>query len=85
MIELTKGERTEWRQFISKGAGLKAMLLLEQIKPGITEDAHEHNIIFRAGKEQGYNACLNELRELAFGEEAPQIEENPGLTPTKRR
>lgn len=85
MIELNRGERAEWRQFMSQGTGHKVMLLLEQLKPGITECPEPHNFGFRAGKEQGYNACLNELRELAFGEEETQIEENPGLTPTKKR
>lgn len=84
MIELTKGERAEWRQFITTGAGNKIMLLLEQMKPGITESTEPHNFAFRAGIEQGYNRCLSELREIAFYKEEAPIDENPGLEPTRR-
>jgi hypothetical protein len=77
MIELTKQDKIAWRRFIGSEPGMNGMLWLRENIPGIFTGP-EHEIVFNAGRSEGFKAALDKISEtLILREPEDQNADNP--------
>lgn len=83
---LTKADRIEWRRFLNSDPGVKGLSFLEELSPAIYENDHAHNILLKAGEQNGHLLALKQLRALQNFEEPPQSDdESSPLDPIRTR
>lgn len=73
MTELKKVTQLAWRKLLLSDAGIEGLLVLRERGPQIYQ-GDSHNIIFQAGKVEGYREALLLMQEFIAAE--PKKEEN---------
>ncbi len=68
MTELTKVAKLSWRKQLISDQGKEGMLVLREAAPRVTGNGDSHKIVFESGKNEGWNACLDAIYELASAE-----------------
>lgn len=75
--ELRKITSLTWRRLITSEHGIEGMLVLRERGPNIGS-GDPHQIIFNAGRVEGYKECINNIMDLIAAEEQKQSDtENP--------
>jgi hypothetical protein len=72
MTELEPATQVQWRRFLSSDAGIKGMLYLRQMTPGITKGA-PHEMHHDGGVNQGYTRCLDKIEGIGNGKSTRDI------------
>ncbi len=67
MVELTKVTSLSWRRFLSTQAGQQGLAWWREKSPPI-QSGQPHEIIFSAGKVEGFKEALNLVTEVIGGE-----------------
>jgi hypothetical protein len=76
MTELRKVTRLAWRKFLASEYGSEGMLHLRESTPSIPS-GDSHQIIFNAGRVEGYKQALDHISQiLAVQEQVEQRLEN---------
>jgi hypothetical protein len=68
MAELKKITQLSWRKFLSTEAGRDGLLYLREKAPSI-HAGESHEIIFAAGKVEGYKDCVDTISEVIGAEQ----------------
>lgn len=63
MIELKKISSLKWRQFLATDAGMEGMLYMRERTPSVI-GGDSTQIIFEAGKSEGYKFALDRISEV---------------------
>jgi hypothetical protein len=63
MIELRKVVTLAWRKFLAGEAGIEGMLFLREKTPSIVR-GDQHQMIFDAGRVEGYKQAIDTISEL---------------------
>lgn len=53
-----------WRKFLSTDAGVKGMLVLRECEPRILKSSSPEEMIYDAGRNEGYRECLRTITDL---------------------
>jgi len=61
--ELTKPTQLSWRKFLLSEAGREGMLILREKAPSVHKSTADE-MIFEAGRAQGYRDCLDQISEV---------------------
>jgi hypothetical protein len=67
MTQLKKVTQLAWRKLLLSEAGIEGMLVLREQAPGVSV-GDSHNIIFQAGKSEGYRQALETIQNLIAAE-----------------
>lgn len=71
--ELTREDQLRWRKFLTSETGVRGLLHLEVLKPGVTKE-DSTGIILGAGITEGYSRCLKNIRDIIAGEQVKEID-----------
>lgn len=63
MIELAKSTTLSWRRHLASDAGVEGMLFLRERVPSILK-GDQHQMIFDAGRVEGYKQAIDTIAEL---------------------
>jgi len=76
MTQIKKVTQLAWRKLLLSEAGIEGMLVLREMTPGVSV-GDSHNIIFQAGKAEGYRMALETIHNFIAAEESkPEDIEN---------
>lgn len=76
MTQIKKVTQLAWRKLLLSDAGIEGMLVLREQTPGVSI-GDSHNIIFQAGKAEGYKLALETIQNLIAAEDTkPEDLEN---------
>lgn len=73
MVELRKVTQVKFRQFFSSEWGQEGLLHLREITPSVSKGSADE-IIFDAGRSQGWKDCIDALTEI-LGTEVKKTED----------
>ena len=62
-MELEKSDQIAWRKFLATDAGREGLLFLHEGVPGVAR-GDGTQIIFDAGRIEGYRECLRKITEV---------------------
>lgn len=63
MTELTPAITKSWRKFLLTEEGRDGMLFLREKTPGVSV-GDSHNIIFQAGRAEGFKSAVDTISEI---------------------
>lgn len=73
MTDITPKTTLAWRKFLQSPEGQNGMLFLREKTPGVTI-GDSHNIIFSAGRSEGYKNAIDTMSEILAMPQAKDIE-----------
>ena len=73
MTELKRVTKLAWRKHLLSEHGVEGMLALRERTPSIGGGGEAHQIIFQAGKAQGFVDAINAIYEIASANEERSI------------
>lgn len=77
MVDLKRITTLQWRKHLASDAGVEGMLYLREKEPSITR-GDQFQMIFDAGRVEGYKQAINTISELLTLEVQKEINpENP--------